>query len=40
VLTNKVMKESAIASKGYKTSNKTFINPAFGGSSGIFTGAK
>eukprot|EP00286_Rhodomonas_abbreviata_P028307 CAMPEP_0181291976 /NCGR_PEP_ID=MMETSP1101-20121128/2256_1 /TAXON_ID=46948 /ORGANISM="Rhodomonas abbreviata, Strain Caron Lab Isolate" /LENGTH=175 /DNA_ID=CAMNT_0023396407 /DNA_START=40 /DNA_END=567 /DNA_ORIENTATION=- len=39
-LTNKVIKESAIAKKGYKTSNKIGINPAFGGSSGVFTGAE
>mmetsp|Transcript_914 Transcript_914/g.1998 ORF Transcript_914/g.1998 Transcript_914/m.1998 type:complete len:177 (-) Transcript_914:122-652(-) len=39
-LTDKVIKESVITKKGYKTSNTVGINPGFGGSSGIFTGAK
>jgi hypothetical protein len=40
VLTKNVGTNSAITKNGYKTSNKLFINPAYGGSSGIFTGAK
>mmetsp|Transcript_90239 Transcript_90239/g.135305 ORF Transcript_90239/g.135305 Transcript_90239/m.135305 type:complete len:178 (+) Transcript_90239:38-571(+) len=39
-LTSKLMKDSAISKKGYKTSNKIGINPAYGGSSGVFTGAE
>jgi len=39
-LQSKLLKDSAIAKKGYKTSNKIGINPGFGGSSGVFTGAK
>ena len=40
-LTNKVMQNSAIEKSGIATfSGKLGINPAFGGSSGIFTGAK
>ena len=40
-LTNKVMSNSAIDKSGISTfSGKLGINPAFGGSSGIMTGAK
>jgi hypothetical protein len=39
-LQSKLLKESAIAKKGYKTSNKIGINPGYGGSSGVFTGAE
>ena len=39
-LTNKVMQNSAIDRSGIKTfEGKLGINPAFGGSSGIMTGA-
>ena len=40
-LTDKVMSNSAIDKSGVKTfEGKLGINPAFGGSSGIMTGAK
>lgn len=40
ILTEKLGTNSAITKNGYKTSNKLFINPAYGGSAGIYTGAK